>query len=55
MGRHGQLERLALVLLGPADVLKAEVFGELQAQAGSALAKSFGALQWLPRWLRTSS
>jgi hypothetical protein len=43
--RHGQLERLALVALGPADVLQeAEVFGELQAQA-LGLGEILGALQ----------
>lgn|GEM_PF-4729499 len=34
MGRHGQLDLLPAVLLGPAEVLQqAEVFAELQAEA----------------------
>lgn len=45
VGGHGQLERLALVALGPADVpQEAEVFGELQAQA-LGLGEVLGALQ----------
>jgi hypothetical protein len=43
--RHGQVERLALVFLSPADVMQeAEVFGELDRQL-LGLGEVLGALQ----------